>query len=136
MKDNKKSVTKNDKENMTGEECIMTGEPLPNVTTEDWMAINHYCETEYDLANAYAGASNMVGWLDDELYDDDVTQEEIKRYEEWKWLYTQLEEKIMSVLKKENTNTDFTGIGLQKLFTLFMSRNGFFDENGWWIKKR
>ena len=42
----------------------------------------------------------------------------------------------MGVLKKENPKTDFTGIGLQKLFTPFMLRNGFFDGNGWWIRKR
>ena len=78
----------------------------------------------------------MFFWLEDELYDDDVTQEEIKSCEEQKMLYEQLQEKILSVLKKENPKTDFDGAGLQKLFTPFMLRNGFYDGSGWWIRKR
>ena len=74
---------------------------------------NHYCETEADLANAYAGAFNKFFWLDDELYDDDVTQEEIKSCKEWKRLCTQLEEKIMRVLKNENSNVDLGVVELQ-----------------------
>lgn len=112
---------------------IMRSEPLPNITTEEWMAINNYCETESDLANAYAGASNMFWWLEDEMYDEDVTQEEIESYKDWKRLLTELDEKIISVLRKENLNIDFSNIGLKEL-TPFMSRNGFFDGNGWWIK--
>lgn len=117
-------------------EYIIMSEPLPNISTKEWIAINHYCETESDLANTYAGASNMFFWLEDELYDDDVTQGEIKSCEEWKMLYEQMQEKILSVLKKENPKTNFDGIGLQKLITPFMLRNGFFDGSGWWIRKK
>ena len=113
----------------------MMSAPLPNISTKEWMAINHYCETESDLANAYAGASNMFFWLEDEIYDDDVTQEEIKSCEDWKMLYEQLQEKILSVLKKENPKADFDGKGLQKLFIPFMLRNGFSDGSGWWIRR-
>ena len=113
-------------------DCILLTEPLPNVTPEQWIAVNHDCKTEFDLATAFAGASNEAGWLDDEIYDEDCTAETIERYYKWRHLADELRKRVLQIFERENPQAEIKP-HFMRFLTPVMQRNGFANGSGWWI---
>ena len=111
---------------------ILMGEPLPHMTPGQWVKIHHDCETEHDLANAFAGASNEADWLADETYDEDCSAETIERYRKWYKLTHELEKKIRILFEQENPKGK-RKVPFRKFVVSMMQRNGYVDGNGWWI---
>ena len=112
---------------------IIITEPLPSVTPEQWIKTNYDCETEYNLANAFAGASNETVWLADELYSDECTDETKERYYKWYHLANELREMILQIFEKENPKVRIKPPLINYLVPI-MQRNGYADGNGWWIR--
>ena len=116
---------------------IMGGDPFPNITPSE--VKNYFCEmqTERDLADAFAIASNKFFWIEDSVYDyEEGSAEYIEActiVDEWCALMDEYEEKILHILRVEGITIPQTG--RIYVYKLFMERNGYIDGNGWWIKK-
>lgn len=51
------------------ETVIMGGNPTPEISIEEMKQIASQVETEKELADAYAMASNKAWWVDGDLYE-------------------------------------------------------------------
>ena len=121
---------------------VMGSEPLTDISVSDvrhWLNEN---DTELGLATALAKVNNKTGWLMHDL--DELEEAELSKAKaainEWWTLETELYEKIISILKAENTsgkaNHTFTEKGLYYVVKPFMERNGYRDGAGWWVCKK
>ena len=108
-------------------------EPLPNITPEQWLERHNNAETEKELADAYAGASNEAWWLDDETYDTDCADSIKILCKEWFHLVDRLIKKLLQIAKRENSQGEFQQTPIRKWLTPIMLRNGYRDADGWWI---
>lgn len=114
----------------------MAGEPIPDVSPAD--VRNYFIgkQTEKDLADAFAMASNKFFWVEDNIYDyEEGSTEYISACaitDEWCTLMDEYEEKIFEILRSEGITIPKTG----RIHVLkpFMKRNSYIDGNGWWIK--
>ena len=116
---------------------VMMSEPIPDMSVEDirnWFAENN---DEQGLATAYAVVHNKAWWVEDDVYDYEEGTEEYKKAcqitDEWFALMDELVEKIFDILRSEGV--DIPETGQIKVLAPFMERYGYFDGNGWWIKK-
>lgn len=117
---------------------VMMSEPIPNLSTEDvrnWLDENN---NEQNLATAYALAHNKAWWVEDDVYDYEEGTEEYKKAcqitDEWFSFMDELGERILDILRSEGVEIPETG--QIEVLEPFMKRYGYFDGNGWWIKKK
>ena len=98
-----------------------------------WYSEHH---TEQDLADIYEAVHEMWVYYEDCTYDyEEGTpdfENAMKVFEEWDALETQLEDDIMSALRKQGINADCLDI---KTLDTFMNLHGWEDHGGWYIKK-
>ena len=117
---------------------LMMSEPIPNKTPTDVRIYFSERETEKDLADAFAIASNKFWWVEDNVYDyEKGTPEYIAARaitDEWGALMDEYEERIFMILRNEGVEIPETG--RIKVLEPFMKRNGYRDGNGWWIKNK
>lgn len=114
---------------------IMGGDPTPNVTIEEMDLFARQAETEKDLADAYAMASNKAWWVEDDIYDYEEGTPEHKEAcritEEWFAVAEIIRNKIFEILKSEGA--EVTNRGYIEILKPFMARNGYRDGKGWWV---
>lgn len=117
---------------------VMGKEPLPNMTAEDLKQFFADKQSEKDLADAFAMASNKFWWVEDDEYDYDVgTPEHVKAQsitDAWRKLMGEYEHRILSILQGEGIAVPETG--RIDVLILFMKRYGYIDGNGWWVKEK
>ena len=93
-------------------------------------------QTEKDLADAFAIASNKFFLLADSIYDYEEGSEGYisarNIVEEWYRLMNEYEEKILEILRSEGVIIPETG--RIRVLKPFMARNGYRDGAGWWIE--
>ena len=93
-------------------------------------------QTEKDLADAFAIASNKFFLLADNEYDyEEGSKEYVEARaitDEWCALMNEYEEKILEILRSEGVIIPETG--RIRVLKPFMARNGYIDGTGWWIK--
>ncbi|MBR5144783.1 MAG: hypothetical protein IKW53_07015 [Clostridia bacterium] len=93
-------------------------------------------QTEKDLADAFAIASNKFFLLADNEYDyEEGSKEYVEARaitDEWCALMNEYEEKILEILRSEGVIIPKTG--RIRVLKPFMARNGYMDGTGWWIK--
>ena len=93
-------------------------------------------QTEKDLADAFAIASNKFFLLADSIYDYEEGSEgyisACNIVEEWCELVNEYEEKILEILRGEGIAIPKTG--RIRVLKPFMARNGYRDGAGWWIE--
>ena len=125
------------KDNLNGI-VIMASEPIPNKTPTDVRGYFAERKSERDLADAFAIASNKFWWVEDNVYDyEEGTPEYIAACaitDEWGALMDEYEERIFMILRNEGVEIPETG--RIKVLEPFMKRNGYRDDNGWWIKNK
>lgn len=115
---------------------IMAGEPIPNVSPAN--VRNYFIgkQTEKDLADAFAIASNKFFWVADNEYDYEEGTPEHRLAREitdaWCALMDEYEEKIFKILVSEGVVIPENG--RIRVLKPFMARNGYVDGNGWWVK--
>lgn len=116
---------------------IMGEEPLSGITPQKLRKLYSGTLTEKELATAFALSSNKFWWVEDNVYDyEEGTleyQEAVQITEDWRVLMEYYEEQIFAILKKEGI--EIPDKGRIVILAPFMKRNGFYDGNGWWIKK-
>ena len=115
---------------------IMAGEPIPDMSPTD--VRNYFIgkQTEKDLADAFAMASNKFFWIEDNIYDyEEGTKEYVAACaitDEWCALMDEYEEKIFKILVSEGVVIPENA--RIRVLKPFMARNGYVDGNGWWVK--
>ena len=116
----------------------MTKEPMPDKSASDVRNFFAGKQTEQDLADAFAIASNKFWWVEDNVYDyAEGTPEYIAARtvtDEWEALMGEYEEKIYEILRNEGITIPQTA--RIKVLRPFMKRNGYIDGSGWWIKDK
>ena len=125
------------KDNLNGI-VIMASELIPNKTPTDVRGYFAERKSERDLADAFAITSNKFWWVEDNVYDyEEGTPEYIAARaitDEWGALMDEYEERIFMILRNEGVEIPETG--RIKVLEPFMKRNGYRDDNGWWIKNK
>lgn len=106
-----------------------------NLTAEEAVSYIDAVETEKDLATFFAYVDNKAWCIEDDEYDYEEGTEPYKKAceetDKWFAIAAQLKEKIFSILRSENI--DVPKRGQIDVLIPFMKRNGFINENGWWI---
>ena len=116
---------------------VLAGEPIPEVTIEEFRAYFADKQSEQDIADAYAILHEKFVFSEDETYD---YEEGTTAYEyacavadEWGDLYDEYEQRILAILKSEGVSVPKTGY--IEVIKPFMARNGYGYGDGWWIKQ-
>ena len=116
---------------------IMGGDPAPDVSAEGLKADALRAETEKELADAYAMASNKAWWVEDDVYDFNEGTPEYKEARritaEWFAVEELIRNKIFEILRAEGVNIPKRGYN--EVLVPFMDRNGYRDGSGWWVRK-
>ena len=115
---------------------IMSGDPTLDVTIEEMNLFAMQAETEKELADAYAMASNKAWWVEDDIYDYEEGTPEHKEAcritGEWFAVAELIRNRIFEILKSEGV--EVTNRGYIEILKLFMARNGYRDGRGWWVQ--
>lgn len=117
---------------------VMASEPLPDMSPEDLREWYSHNQSEQGLAVAYAAAHNKAWWVEDNEYDFEEGSPEHAEAcaitDAWFTLMEEFESRIFSILRSEGVVIPEKG----RIVVLcpFMERNGFFDGQGWWIRKK
>lgn len=118
---------------------VMASEPLMGQAPDQLRQKCSEDGSERTLAEAYAGASNQMGWLMHDLDEEDCPEDTVQRYHDWKSLEEELRDRIFEILKNENSTElgrlASEGKGYYYMVKPFMVRNGYKDSSGWWIKE-
>jgi hypothetical protein len=119
-------------------EYVMVQDPLSDTSAEE---IEDYFKdktSNQDIADAYAITSNKFWWDEDDQYDFKEGTEEYKKglkaVDEWRRLMKYYETKIFRILRSEGKTIPKTG--RIRVLAPFMEKYGYFDGNGWWIRKQ
>lgn len=116
---------------------IMGQEPTPDKTAQEIHILFADRTTEKDLADAFALASNQFWWVEDNVYDYEKGtpeyQEARRIADEWGELMDEYKTRIFEILMREGIFIPSTG--QIKVLEPFMSKHGYVDGNGWWIKE-
>ena len=115
---------------------IMGGDPAPGFTIEKMRALAKLASTEWEIADAFAVASNKAWWVEDKKYDYEEGTEEYKNVciiiDDWFDVSDMLKEKIFTILRSEGVS--IPDKGQIAVLSPFMERNGYRDYQGWWVK--
>jgi len=116
----------------------MTSEEIEeNISLEEAHEWILNAKNEAEIADVYAVAENHAWWLAHDIDDYEENSNEhkamCKQVDDWFLLANRIEEKIFNILESENILR--SDVGTRKKIESFMVRNGYFDANGWWVKK-
>ncbi len=115
----------------------MGSEPNPGWKPEDVQEWYNEQPGERRLAHAFAAASNEFWWVEDDTYDFEEGTPEYEKArkiaDEWGSLMDKLRNDIFVILRREGVFIPKTG--QIEVLIPFMDRNGYYDGNGWWIRK-
>ncbi len=115
----------------------MGSEPIPEWKPEEVRKWYDEQPGESRLAQAFATASNKFWWVEDDLYDFEKgtpEYEEVRRIiDAWGELMDKLKNEIFEILRNEGVSIPKTG--QIEVLVPFMDRNGYYDGNGWWVRK-
>lgn len=119
---------------------ILIDEPLKDSTPEDIRNLLQYDQTEKTLAAAMATVANQTGWIGHSLDDpdnDEATNKAVElAFDAWWALEKELYIKISNILIQETPNVYIPeSTGWHYIIQPFMTRNGYRDGGGWWIKE-
>ncbi|WP_155828900.1 ATP-grasp domain-containing protein [Butyrivibrio sp. NC2007] len=118
---------------------IMGGNPLPDKTVEEmWYTAKNYKSIQ-ELVDAYVGAHNKYGFIEDEIYDYEEGTEEYEQtkgiIDAWAEVEDYLQEKVVSCAKEEGLLAPRQkNSGLIKQMEEFMAQYGYRDGRGWWVR--
>ncbi len=118
---------------------IMGGDSLPDKTIEEmWVIAKNYKSTQ-ELVDAYVGAHNKFWFIEDTIYDYEEGTEEYKQtaavINSWEKLYDYLNDSVVERAMAEGLfATRELNAGLVKQLEGFMSKYGYRDGRGWWIR--
>lgn len=110
---------------------IMSTEPIPNISPDQWLQIHNNCENDSDLADALAGAWNESGWLMHLVDEDSCNIELEQKFNGWWDLQVFLINKIKSL---EPQGISSEKLPFIEILTPFMNRHGYTNGGGWWIR--
>ena len=115
---------------------IMGGDPAPGFTIEKMRVLAKLASTEREIAYTFATVSNKAWWVEDNKYDyEEGTEEHNKAcriIDEWFEVSNILKEKIFKILRSEGVS--IPDKGQIAVLSPFMERNGYRDDQGWWVK--
>ena len=119
---------------------ILLEEPLKDSTPEDIRNLLQYDQTEKTLAAAMAAVANQTGWIGHSLDDPDndaATNKAVElAFDAWWALEKELYIKISNILIQETPDVYIPeSTGWHYIIQPFMTRNGYRDGGGWWIKE-
>jgi len=113
-------------------------EPLAGKSPEKIRKILGTNPTEATLAKVYAQTANQMSWLFHQMIDE-YTLWFTPRYKEWATLEQELSERIIEILKKEDSGKshDQKKGGTRPHYTIYtlMERNGYKHICCWWFKQ-
>ena len=113
--------------------CI---EPFPDLTIETANEASEKIKIEKELATLFASVENKAYWFEDEECDfcEKIGKHNriMERVELWFYLSDKLKKKIFDILQDEGVQIPNNGQII--VLESFMKRNGFVNEQGWWIK--
>ncbi len=116
---------------------IMGKEPTPDITIEKAYELYAAANKEYKIADVYAIVSNAFWWTAFDIDDYEVGSEEYKEAvlitDKWRELYSCIEKDIFKILESEGKI--IPNVGLIVVLEPFMKRNGYRNENGWWVEE-
>ncbi|MBQ1234015.1 MAG: hypothetical protein IIX77_00140 [Oscillospiraceae bacterium] len=116
----------------------MIREPLPGASAAEIKAFYADKNTCQDLADAFAIVHNKCVWVNDNVYDYEVSSPEYAIAcaiaDEWNDLQNQYRDKIFEILKMEGII--IPEAGYVKTIEPYMARYGYINGNGWWIKEQ
>ena len=111
-------------------------ETVNNLTADDvrkWYTEHH---TEEDLAYVHNLVHEMWVYHEDDTYDyeEDTPEYEnaIKVFEEWDVLRQELDDDVLSALRKHDVDVDYLDI---KALETFMNWHGYEESGGWFFKE-
>ncbi len=114
---------------------VMAKEPAPDLTIKEAEKALSKIKNEKELAMLFAIAENKAWWIEDEIYDYKEGTEEyrlaVEKTDLWFLLADRLRYKIFAILIKEGVQIPI--IGQKAILEPFMNRNGYKDNQGWWV---
>ena len=118
---------------------IMGSEPLSDVTIEEMWDVAKNCKNTQELVTAYARVHNEFWFIEDNIYDYEKGTEEYNKTEAiidaWEKIMDYLEDKVISCAQEEGLLASRQKrSGLAKQLEAFMSKYGYRDGRGWWVK--
>lgn len=114
---------------------VMAKEPAPYLTIKEAEKALSKIKNEKELAMLFAMIENKAWWIEDEIYDYQEGTEEyrvaVEKTDLWFLLADRLRYKIFAILIKEGVQIPI--IGQKAVLEPFMNRNGYKDNQGWWV---
>ena len=117
----------------------MGREPLSDVTIEEMWDVAKNCKNTQELVTAYARVHNEFWFIEDNIYDYEKGTEEYNKTEAiidaWEKIMDYLEDKVISCAQEEGllaSRQKRSGVAKQR--EAFMSKYGYRDGRGWWVK--
>ena len=118
---------------------VFSEEPIPEMTIQQMEQIIASIRSVNELVDTYVLVHNKFWFIEDDLYD---FEEGTKEYESkcaeidaWRSLMSDLGNRVMHAAVEEGLLVEQTGCGTVKQLEMFMYKYGYFNGNGWWIKK-
>lgn len=120
---------------------IMFTDPMPGVTPEDMLEVISNINSIQQLVDAYVQVHNKFWFIENDLYDyeEGTNEYEIVRkvVEDWCEMMETLEAKVIKEAKLEGLlDEQQQDLGIIKKLEKFMSKYGYRDGCGWWVKKK
>jgi hypothetical protein len=118
---------------------ILAGDPMPDKTVEQMRVDIEGISNTQELVDAYVQTHNKFWYIEDNLYDYEEGSDEYNRVREnvdaWEEIMDFLDEKVIASAKEEGLLSECQpGAGTRKQLEKFMSKYGYRDGGGWWIK--
>ena len=118
---------------------ILSGDPMPDKTAEQMRLEIAEISNTQELVDAYVQVHNKFWYIEDDLYDYKNVSEEYNRFRKivdvWEEIMDSLDERVMASAKEEGLLAERQpGSGTVKQLEGFMSKYGYRDGGGWWIK--
>ncbi len=118
---------------------ILSGDPFPNKIVDEMKEELKNSTTTQELVDAYVNVHNKFWFIEDDLYDYDEGSEEYKRVydsiSQWYQLMKQLDQEILKKASEEGLlDEKDSNSGTTKRLKSFMSRYGYCDASGWWVR--
>lgn len=116
---------------------VMYHEPIINMSVDDIRNLLSENNDIQVLVDTFAAVHNKAWWVEDDVYDFEEGTEEYKKAceikDEWFRLMDELLEKIFCIIRSEGVI--IPEANQNEIIAPFMEKYGYFDGNGWWIKK-
>ncbi len=119
---------------------ILSGDSLTNKTVDEMKEELENNTTTQQLVDVYVNVHNKFWFIEDDIYDYDEGSEEYERVDDlinqWYQFMEQLDQEIMEKASEEGLLDEVdSNSGTTKRLKSFMSKYGYRDATGWWVKK-